>query len=222
MSSSVLIVEDDENQREVLIKLLVDDGFSVNSAGTGAEAIKFLEKFRPDIVLLDLGLPDISGETVLSASRKMYPDLPVIILTARGTSADVVSGFRLGADDYVSKPYNIDEILARIKARLNRLKTSDKLVVGDLEINEKTFEVRRAGRKITLTPKEFKLLEYLMVNKGQVLSRDMILSRVWMYSPDMETRAVDVYIGYLRRKVDKGFKKSLIQSVRGYGYMLRD
>ena len=222
MSSSVLIVEDHENQREVLIKLLVDDGFSVNSAGTGAEAIKFLEKFRPDIVLLDLGLPDISGETVLSASRKMYPDLPVIILTARGTSADVVSGFRLGADDYVSKPYNIDEILARIKARLNRLKTSDKLVVGDLEINEKTFEVRRAGRKITLTPKEFKLLEYLMVNKGQVLSRDMILSRVWMYSPDMETRAVDVYIGYLRRKVDKGFKKSLIQSVRGYGYMLRD
>lgn len=222
MSSSVLVVEDDENQREVLVKLLIDDGFSVNSVGTGAEAIKFLEKFRPDIMLLDLGLPDISGETVLSASRKMYPDLPVIILTARGASADVVSGFRLGADDYVSKPYNIDEILARIKARLNRLKTSDKLVVGDLEIDEKTFEVRRAGRKITLTPKEFKLLEYLMVNKGQVLSRDMILSRVWMYSPDMETRAVDVYIGYLRRKVDKGFKKSLIQSVRGYGYMLRD
>ncbi len=221
MNASIVVVEDDENQREVLVKLLIDDGFSVNSVGTGAEAIKLLEKFRPDIMLLDLGLPDISGETVLSTSRKMYPELPVIILTAKGTSADVVSGFNLGADDYVSKPYNIDEILARIKARLNRLKTSDKLVVSDLEIDERTFEVRRAGKKITLTPKEFKLLEYLMVNKGQVLSRDMILSRVWMYSPDMETRAVDVYIGYLRRKIDKGFKKELIHSVRGYGYMLR-
>lgn len=222
MAATVVLVEDDENQRDVLQKLLIDNGYSVHSVGTGAEAIKMFEEFRPDITLLDLGLPDISGETVFEEIRKSYPDLPVIILTARGSSADVVEGFSLGADDYVSKPYNIDELLARIKARLNRGGVADKLVVGDLELSEKTFEVKRGKKKIMLTPKEFKLLEYMMVNRGQVLSRDMILSRVWMYSPDMQTRAVDVYVGYLRKKIDEGSNKPLIHSVRGYGYMLKD
>lgn len=222
MTATIIVVEDDENQREVLVKLLIDEGFSVHSVGNGAEALKLLEEFRPDVVLLDLGLPDISGETVLGELRKMYTDLPVILLTARGTTADVVGGFSLGADDYISKPYNFDELLARVKARLNRQGGNNKLTVGDLELNEKTFEVKRGGKKITLTPKEFRLLEYLMVNKGQVLSRDMILSRVWMYSPDMQTRAVDVYVGYLRKKIDSGFEKPLIHSIRGYGYMVKD
>lgn len=221
MLATVILVEDDENQREVLQKLLIDEGYTVHSVGTGSAALKLFEEFKPDIALVDLGLPDVSGESVFVEIKKLYPDLPVILLTARGTSADIVEGFKLGADDYVAKPYNIDELLARIGARLSNGPTSSKLVVGDLELNDKTFEVKRAGKKIKLTPKEFKLLEYLMTNQGQVLTRDMILSRVWMYSPDMQSRAVDVYIGYLKKKVDGGFGKKLIQSVRGYGYMIK-
>ncbi len=221
MTSTIVLVEDDKNQREILEKLLIDNGYSVHSVGTGSEAIKLMDEFKPDLLLLDLGLPDIKGEAVFGEVRKNYADLPIILLTARGTTSDIVEGFNLGADDYVAKPYNIDELLARVKARLTHGKASSKLTVGDLVLNEKTFEVIRDGKKITLTPKEFKLLEYLMVNKGQVLSRDMILSRVWMYSPDMQTRAVDVYVGYLRRKIDSKFDKKLIHSVRGYGYMVK-
>ncbi|HSX18978.1 MAG TPA: response regulator transcription factor [Candidatus Saccharimonadales bacterium] len=222
MASLIFVVEDDKNQREFLEEFLGDSGYSVQSAGTGTAAIKAMEKSQPDLVLLDLGLPDVSGESVFQALRKNYPELPVIILTARGTSSDIVAGFDLGADDYVPKPYSADELLSRVKARLKQSQTSSaKLKIADLELETKTFEVRRGGKKIDLTPKEFKLLEYLMLNQGQVLSREMILSRIWMYSPDMESRAVDVYVGYLRKKIDSKFKKKLINSVRGFGYTLK-
>lgn len=148
-------------------------------------------------------------------------NLPVIILTAKADAVDIVKGFNLGADDYVTKPYNFEELLARIRARLKNTSSDSLLKVADLELDAQTFEVRRAGKKIELTPKEFKLLEYLMANSGHVLSRDMILSRVWLYSPDIESRAVDVYIGYLRDKIDKQSAKKLIKSVRGFGYMLK-
>lgn len=216
----IVVVEDNENQREFLEGFLTGEGYSVRTVADGTNALKLTESVEPDLVILDLGLPDIAGETVFSELRKSYPDLPVVILTARDRESDVIAGFKLGADDYVTKPYNAEELLARIRARLKHT-ASTKLRVADLEFDTKKFEVRRAGRKINLTPKEFKLLEYLVANRGQVLSREMILSRVWLYSPDMETRAVDVYIGYLRKKIDSAFDKKLIISVRGFGYMIK-
>lgn len=140
-----------------------------------------------------------------------------MLLTARSKSSDIVEGFKLGADDYVAKPYNDDELLARVEARLRNRGAQVKLVVADLELDTKTFDVKKGSKKINLTHKEFKLLEYLMSNKNQVLSREMILNRVWLYPEDIETRAVDVYIGYLRKKIDTGISKKLIQSRRGYG-----
>jgi DNA-binding response OmpR family regulator len=130
----------------------------------------------------------------------------------------------LGADDYVTKPFVADELLARITARLrNQSSVKDnKLVVGDLVLDNKTFEVQRGETSIQLTPQEFKLLEYLMNNKGRILTREMILNRVWLYSPDIETRVVDVYMGYLRKKIDQDFDKKLLHSVRGFGYMIKD
>src|SRR3989344_3216568 len=220
VTDSIFIVEDNENQRDFLSALFSDAGYSVRTVGSGSEALKMLDKVKPDLVILDLGLPDITGETVFQEIRKNYPELPVVIVTARGKVSDIVEGFNLGADDYVTKPYNADDLLVRVRARLKHV-TSSKLVVSDLEIDTEAIEVKRAGKKIDITPKEFKLLEYLMLNQGRVLTREMILNRVWLYSPDMETRAVDVYIGYLRKKIDNGHKAKLIQSVRGYGYMIK-
>lgn len=222
MRNSIVLVEDDENQREFLAGLLTDRGYSVRTAENGTSALKLIEKVTPDLVLLDLGLPDIGGETVFSEIKKNYPQVPIVLLTARSKSSDIVEGFKLGADDYVAKPYNDDELLARVEARLRNKGSQAKLVVEDLELDTKNFEVRRGNKKINLTPKEFKLLEYLMSNKNQVLSREMILNRVWLYPEDIETRAVDVYIGYLRKKIDTGFGRKLINSKRGYGYSIGD
>jgi DNA-binding response OmpR family regulator len=183
-----------------------------------------IKKSAPDIVILDLGLPDMTGESVCLEIRKNYPNLPVIILTAKDTVADVVAGLNLGADDYVTKPFVADELLARISARLRNQNGSkdNKLSVDGLELDNKTFEVVRDGKQIQLTPQEFKLLEYLMNNKGRILTREMILNRVWLYSPDIETRVVDVYMGYLRKKIDQDFDKKLLHSVRGFGYMIKE
>jgi DNA-binding response OmpR family regulator len=173
--------------------------------------------------MVDLGLPDIDGETVCGEARKKHPDVPVIILTARDSVNDVVHGLNLGADDYVTKPFVADELLARINARLrNSNQTESTLTVADLTLNKSSMEVERAGKQITLTPTEFKLLEYLMSNRSRILTREMILNRVWLYSEDVETRVVDVYMGYLRKKVDGQADKKLIQSVRGFGYTIKD
>ena len=129
----------------------------------------------------------------------------------------------LGADDYITKPFVEEELLARIKANLRRVKKNNEdIKVADLELNSKNFEVKRAGKLIQLTPKEYKLLQYLMINKNRILSREMILNRIWLYSPDIESRAVDVYIGYLREKIDKSFKNKLIHTVRGFGYKISE
>lgn len=221
--STILVVEDDNGVKKYLRELLLDSGYSVRTAGDGIKALDEIEKLKPDLMVLDLGLPNMSGEAVCREVRKDYPDLPIIILTARDTTSDIVSGLNLGADDYMTKPFVSDELLARIKARLRKTDGQDsKLGVSDLELDNQTIEVRRAGKQITLTPREFKLLHYLMSNKGRILTRDMILDRVWAYSPDIESRAVDVYIGYLRKKIDNGFAKKLLHSVRGFGYMIKE
>lgn len=223
MAKTILIVEDDLGLQKYLKELLLDNGFSVQVAPDGVVALNSLAKLPPDLVLLDLNLPNMSGEAVCAEIRKKYPELQVIILTAKDGVSDIVEGLNLGADDYMTKPFVADELLARIKARLRYQDGHDtKLVVDDLELDDKTLEVKRNGKLIQLTPQEFKLLQYLMSNKGRILTREMILNRVWLYSPDIETRVVDVYMGYLRKKVDNGYDKKLLHSIRGFGYMVKE
>lgn len=223
MTNTILIVEDDNGLQKYLKELLLDNSYSVQSASDGIQALNTISKTEPDLVILDLGLPNMGGEAVCMEIRKKYPDLPVIILTAKDSVSDIVQGLNLGADDYITKPFVADELLARIKARLRTTGSQDtKLKVGDLELDNKSLEVKRKDKLIQLTPQEFKLLQYLMSNKGRILTREMILNRVWLYSPDIETRVVDVYMGYLRKKVDNGTDHKLLRSIRGFGYMIKE
>ncbi|HVZ67802.1 MAG TPA: response regulator transcription factor [Patescibacteria group bacterium] len=221
MVNKILVVEDDSSLQEYLKDLLNDAGFTVELAEDGALALSLIKKNKPNLMILDLGLPKISGEAVCAEVKKKYPEVPIIILTAKGQTEDVVHGLNLGADDYLAKPFDGNELIARIHARLRD--TSDtKLKVADLTLDRSTLEISRGDKQINLTPTEFKLLEYLMSNKGRVLSREMILNRIWLTSPDIETRVVDVYMGYLRKKIDLGSKKPLIHSMRGFGYVIKD
>jgi two-component system response regulator MprA len=221
MTYKILIVEDDKNIREFLEEAFKESGYSVKSTGDGAQAIKMVKEAKPDTLVLDLGIENIAGETVCAEIKKMHPELPIIILTAKNTSGDIVRGFDLGADDYMSKPFEIDELLARVRARLKQKGTSI-LEIGDLKLDSSKYEVKKNGKLIPLTSTEFKLLEYLMINQGVVLSRESILDHIWLYSPDIESRVVDVYIGYLRKKIDSGSDMPLIKSVRGFGYTIRE
>ncbi len=223
MPQTILIVEDDQKLQEYLRTLFTREQFLAQTAKDAMEAMTVLEKKIPDLVLLDLGLPNVSGETILREIKESYPTMKVIILTGRDSLNDVLQGFSLGADDYVKKPFQAEELLARVKARLHDdKKTKNILKVNGLEINFDTIEVRRSGKLVTLTPQEFKLLEYLASNSGHVLTREMILNHLWRDAADVETRVVDVYIGYLRKKIDAGFDQKLIHSVRGFGYMLKE
>ncbi len=221
MVQKILVVEDDTALQEYLRDLLNEAGFTIDLASDGVEALASIKKLRPNLVILDLGLPKISGETVCQEIKRKYPEIPVIILTAKSDTQDIIHGLDLGADDYLAKPFDGNELIARMKARL-RDNTDVKLNVADLILDRTTLEIKRGTREISLTPTEFKLLEYLMSNKGRVLSREMILNRIWLTSPDIETRVVDVYMGYLRKKIDKGFNQPLIHSMRGFGYVIKE
>lgn len=221
MTYKILVVEDDANIREYLEEALKEAGYTVTGTPDGAVALKKVRDSKPDLVVLDLGIESIAGETVCEEIKKMHPTLPVVILTAKNTSSEVVHGFDLGADDYISKPFEFDELLARIRTRLKQ-KGTPLLEVGNLSLDTSKYEVKRDEKLISLTAKEFKLLEYLIINKGAVLSREAILDHIWLYSPEIESRVVDVYIGYLRKKIDEGFEHKLIKSVRGFGYTIRD
>ncbi|MBI3984667.1 MAG: response regulator transcription factor [Candidatus Levybacteria bacterium] len=223
MNKTILVVEDSLDLQEYLKSFLLDNDYLVLTASDGIQAFKLIEKSKPDLVLLDLGLPDMSGESVCLQIRKKWPELKVIILSARNDTLDIVKGLDLGADDYITKPFDLEVLHARLKARL-RDGSGDlvKRNVADLFLDVETHEVKRKNKTIELSPTEFKLLEYLMENKGKVLTRDMILSKIWMNSAEIETRSVDVYIGYLRKKIDEGFSQKLIHSVRGFGYTLKE
>lgn len=223
MTNTILIVEDDRGLQKYLKELLLDNGYNVHAANDGIEALDMVQKNQPDVVVLDLGLPNMSGEAVCTELRKKYPELPIIILTAKDSVSDIVQGLNLGADDYMTKPFVADEFLARIKARLRSTGTADtQLTLLDLVLDTKTLEVKRADKSISLTPQEFKLLQYLLSNKGRILTREMILNRIWLYSSDVETRVVDVYMGYLRKKIDEGHPTKLLHSVRGFGYVIKE
>lgn len=223
VTRSILVVEDDPGVRKYLRELLGENGFSVNLAADGIEAMNGLEKILPDLMVLDLGLPNMSGESVCAEAKRKYPSLPIIMLTAKDGSASVVQGLNLGADDYMTKPFAADELIARIRARLRQTGDGEEILkVGDLTLDPKTMEVKRGNQVISLTAQEYKLLQYLMANSGRVLTREMILNRVWLYSPDIESRVVDIYIGYLRKKIDSKSNKKLIKSIRGFGYTIKE
>lgn len=223
MNYTILVVEDDLGAQKHLGELLLDNGYGVQTVRDGIAALEYFKKSTPDLMVLDLVLPTMRGEEVCQEVRRKYKDVPIIILTAKDTSPDIVKGLNFGADDYISKPFVDDEFLARVKARLRKQGGNDRLLkINDLQLDSRTLEVKRNGKLIQLTPQEFKLLQYLMSNKGRVLTREMILSRIWLYSSDVETRVVDVYMGYLRKKVDTGYPKRLLHSVRGFGYMIKE
>lgn len=223
MQNTILIVEDEAELQTYLKQSLEENDFVVQTASDGIKALNKISHSEPDLVLLDLGLPNMTGESVCLEIRKKYPNLKVIILSARNDTLDIVKGLNLGADDYITKPFTLEELMARINARL-RSNSSNNVIkkAADLELNQETHEVKRGKTLIDLSPTEFRLLEYFIINKGKVLTREMILSKIWSASPDIETRSVDIYVGYLRKKVDGNSNVKLIKSIRGFGYILKE
>ena len=235
IEARLVVVDDEPSIRDLLVASLHFAGFEVTTAASGSEAIEVIEKTKPDLIVLDVMLPDIDGFTVTSRIRQEGIDAPVLFLTARDDTQDKVMGLTVGGDDYVTKPFSLEEVVARIKAILRRTREheeDDPLIrVGDLEINEDSHDVTRAGQPIGLSPTEYKLLRYLMDNEGRVLSKAQILDHVWQYDWGGDAAIVESYISYLRKKVD-GIKVKdqdgrlrkvtpLIETKRGIGYMIR-
>jgi two-component system OmpR family response regulator len=223
--STVLVVEDEPSIADILEITLKFHGFSVLCASTGREAVELARRSRPDLVLLDVMLPDGNGWQVCRKLRAEVDDLAIVFLTARDAPSDVVSGLALGGDDYITKPFNIDEVLARIRAVLRRTRRSSPLERsvlrhGDLEMDEATFTVRRAGRLVDLTPTEYNLLRYLLRNAERIVAKEQILQAVWSYESSTPSSVVETYISYLRRKLDR-LGPPLIVTRRGVGYGLR-
>jgi two-component system, OmpR family, response regulator len=227
--TSILIIEDEEKIARVLELELEFEGYTVTKATDGIEGLEAYRTGEWDLILLDVMLPGISGIDLLRRIRSSDKDTRIIMLTAKGSIEDKVTGLDLGANDYITKPFQIEELLARIRAAL-RLKPAapleeedeDILAFLDLKLNQKTREVSRKGISIELTPREYDLLVYLLLNRKQVLARDQILETVWGYDFAGDTNVVDVYIRYLRKKVDLPDLPSLIHTVRGVGYVLRE
>ncbi len=220
----LLIIEDEKNLAESLKKVLQTEGYAVDIALTGDEGYEMAFGEEYDLIILDLGLPGMDGLRITEELRKERNSTPVIMLTAKDTTQDKVKGLKYGADDYLVKPFEFEELLARIQALLRRPKNviNDKLIVGDLVLDSQTKIVKRENHEIVLTAKEFSLLEYLMRHKEQVLSKQQLIDHVWNADLDLFSNTVDVYIGYLRAKIDKPFlkKKSLIRTIKGMGYKI--
>jgi len=221
----VLVVDDEKNIRDLLEAGLKFAGFSVYSVGNGTEAVAVAEKAKPDIIVLDVMLPDQSGFSVTQKLRSMQIDVPVLFLSARDDRGDKVTGLTVGGDDYMTKPFSIDEVIARIHAILRRTKKQDVeesiLEVGEIKINQDAHEVFVNGTEIELSPTEYKLLRFLMTNANRVMSKDQILDHVWEYDFNGEQGIVESYVSYLRKKIDPLSKNSLIQTKRGVGYIYR-
>ncbi len=228
----LLVVDDEPNIRELLATSLRFAGFEVHAAADGGAALRLARQVQPDMLVLDVMLPDMDGFTVTRRLREKGQHMPVLFLTARDDTADKITGLTVGGDDYVTKPFSLEEVVARIRAVLRRTQVGEVasasvLTYEDLELDEDSHEVRRAGQVVDLSPTEFKLLRYLLLNPGRVLSKAQILDHVWQYDWGGDANIVESYISYLRRKVDQveradGTKVApLIQTKRGVGYMLR-
>ncbi|MEK3712847.1 response regulator transcription factor [Paenibacillus sp. FSL R7-0333] len=228
MTELILVVEDEVRIARLLQIELECEGYRVSIAGSGHQGLEMYQEQQPDLLLLDVMLPGFSGIELLRRIRAGDPDTPVLLLTAKSSVEDKVSGLDLGANDYITKPFQIEELLARVRAALRlasgqrREEAVNPLIAEDLELNEATREVKRAGRSIELTPREFDLLVYLLKNKRQVLNREQIMAAVWGYDYYGDTNIVDVYIRYVRKKITLDHQSELIHTVRGVGYVLKD
>ncbi|WP_077324366.1 response regulator transcription factor [Virgibacillus siamensis] len=224
--ANILIVEDEQKLSRVLQLELEYENYATEIANNGKDALNKLEDGNWDLVLLDIMLPELSGMEVLRRFRRTNQSTPIILLTARDQVHDKVSGLDLGANDYMTKPFQIEELLARVRVHLRQRSTieqnGEQLSVGDLNVDIGTREVKREDKQIELTPREFDLLIYLLKNKNQVLTRDQLIEHVWGFDYYGDTNVVDVYIRYLRQKVDKEFNRAYIQTVRGVGYTIKD
>ena len=221
----VLVVDDEPSLAELLGSVLRYEGWETRTAGTGSEAVSVAREFQPDAVILDIMLPDFDGIEVLRRLRAEIPDICVLFLTARDAVEDRIAGITAGGDDYVTKPFSLEEVLARLRgllrrADLTRTHSEGSLAVADLTMDEDAREVRRGGELIELTATEFELLRFLMRNPRRVLSKAQILDRVWNYDFGGQAHVVELYISYLRKKIDAG-RAPLIHTVRGVGYVLK-
>lgn len=218
----MLVVDDESNITDLVSMALRYEGFEVETAATGRDAIRMVERFRPEVVILDVMLPDVDGFAVTERLKSARVKVPILFLTARDAVEDKVRGLTLGGDDYVTKPFSLEELVARVRVLLRRAGGEDesgRLVFADLELDDDTHEVRRAGETVDLTATEFRLLRYLMQNAPRVLSKAQILDHVWNYDFGGDANIVETYVSYIRRKLD-AFGPPLIQTVRGVGYRL--
>ena len=220
----ILLAEDQRELLEVTVKRLKSEGFGVDGCSDGAQALEHLDAMDYDLVILDIMMPQVDGLTVLRTLRARKNPVPVLLLTARDAVSDRVAGLDAGADDYLTKPFDFSELTARIRALLRRgsAEKSDLLQAGDLTMELSTHRVVRGGKEISLSTREFALLESLMRHKGAILSRTQLENQVWDYGFEGASNIVDVYIRYLRKKIDDPFEKKLIHTIRGTGYTLRD
>jgi two-component system, OmpR family, response regulator len=221
----VLVVDDEESITDLISTALRYVGFEVEIASTGRQALERAVTFRPELIVLDVMLPDLDGFQVTRRLRSDGVRAPVVFLTARDATEDKVAGLTIGGDDYVTKPFSLEELVARLRALLRRTgvnapREGSLLVVGDLEMDEDSREVRRGGQLVQLTATEFELLRYLMRNPRRVLSKAQILDRVWNYDFGGQANVVELYISYLRKKIDAG-RAPMIHTMRGAGYVLK-
>ena len=221
----VLLIEDDQEAAQFLIKALRESGHAPDHAADGEDGLAHARDGGYDVLIVDRMLPKLDGLSVVRALRTEGVHTPVLILSALGEVDDRVKGLRAGGDDYLAKPYAYSELLARIEALGRRARPEEqetRYVVGDLVLDRLAHRVTRSGQSIPLQPREYRLLEYLMKNAGQVVTRTMLLEHVWDYHFDPQTNVIDVHISRLRTKIDKGFDPPMLQTVRGAGYMIRD
>jgi two-component system OmpR family response regulator len=221
----VLVVDDEPNLADLLTMALRYEGWDVRSAHDGLGAVRVARDFKPDAVVLDVMLPDLNGLEVMRRLRDDSPDVPVLFLTAKDAVEDRIAGLTAGGDDYVTKPFSLEEVVARVRGLMRRTsiaaaQNGSVLAVGDLTLDEESHEVYRGGLEISLTATEFELLRYLMRNPRRVLSKAQILDRVWNYDFGGQANVVEIYISYLRKKIDAG-REPMIHTLRGVGYVLR-
>jgi len=220
----ILVVDDEESITQLVSTVLRYEGFEVECAASGRAAMKLTDRFRPDLIVLDVMLPDLDGFEVYRRLSATEPRVPVLFLTAKDQTADRVHGLTLGADDYVGKPFSLEELVARVRAVLRRTRgetSSSALRYADLTMDEDAHEVRRGDRAVDLTPTEYHLLRYLLINAGRVVSKAQILDHVWRYDFNGDASVVETYVSYLRKKLDGPGQTPLIQTVRGFGYAIR-
>lgn len=219
----ILVIEDDQSLNRIVSKHLREEGYAVDSCTRGDDGLDYIEGTAYDLIVLDWMLPGLDGISLLRQARACGCLSPVLLLTARDAVDDRVTGLDAGADDYLVKPFAFDELLARVRALLRRrgMVKQSRLVLDDLTLDTATHSVSRAGQKIALTSREYALLEYLLRNQGIVLTRSQIADHVWNYDFDYDSNIVDVYIRYLRKKIDRDFAHPLIHTVRGFGYVMR-